>query len=173
MVEIRSIIRNFKGRMVDYRVRVDGENDLIGRFMDNLQTEVLEIEFMEFSHGFKTISDLDFTELLLRYTDFDRNTKKSIVRRVKKMTSETNVCPKEKTIDRHFHQEIFVLFRRRIQGITFEQFKQFFAFLNNLEEFNIAMRFHQLSNKPISQGKTIGFVQREELFVLQRNFNER
>lgn len=59
--------------------------------MDNLQSEVLEIEFMEFSHGFKTISDLDFTELLLRYTDFDRNTKKSVLRRVKKTTNETNV----------------------------------------------------------------------------------
>ncbi|CAF4224099.1 unnamed protein product, partial [Rotaria sordida] len=39
--------------------------------------------------------------------------------------------------------------------ITFEQFKQFFAFLNNLEEFSVAMRFHQLSNKPISQGEYI------------------
>ena len=47
------------------------------------------------------------------------------------------------------------------QGITFEQFKHFFAFLNNLEEFSIAMRFHQLSNKPISQGK--------ELLVLTEN----
>ncbi|CAF5136922.1 unnamed protein product, partial [Rotaria sp. Silwood1] len=26
------------------------------RFMENLQTEVLELEFTEFSHGFKTIS---------------------------------------------------------------------------------------------------------------------
>jgi hypothetical protein len=41
------------------------------------------------------------------------------------------------------------------QGITFEQFKHFFSFLNNLEEFSIAMRFHQLSNKPISQGKNL------------------
>lgn len=59
--------------------------------MDNLQTEVLEIEFTEFSHGFKTISDLDFAEILLRYTDFDRDTKKSILRRVKKTATEANV----------------------------------------------------------------------------------
>lgn len=61
------------------------------RFMDNLQTEVLEIEFTEFSHGFKTISDLDFAEILLRYTDFDRDTKKSILRRVKKTATEASV----------------------------------------------------------------------------------
>ena len=59
--------------------------------MDNLQTEVLEIEFTEFSHGFKTISDLDFAEILLRYTDFDRETKKLILRRVKKTATEANV----------------------------------------------------------------------------------
>lgn len=59
--------------------------------MDNLQTEVLEIEFTEFSHGFKTISDLDFAEILLRYTDFDRDTKKSILRRVKKTATEASV----------------------------------------------------------------------------------
>ncbi|CAF3161113.1 unnamed protein product [Rotaria sp. Silwood2] len=96
--------------------------------MENLQTEVLEIEFTGFSHSFKTISDLDFAEILLRYTDFDRNTKKFILKRVKRLTDHSD-------------------------GITFEQFKHFFEFLNNLEEFSIAMRFHQLSNKPISQGE--------------------
>ncbi|CAF3704603.1 unnamed protein product [Adineta steineri] len=98
------------------------------RFMENLQLEVLEIEFNEFSHGFKTISDLDFTEILLRYTDFDRDTKRIILKKVKKTASDAN-------------------------GITFDQYKQFFTFLNNLEEFSIAMRFHQLSNKPISQAE--------------------
>ncbi len=59
--------------------------------MENFQTEVLEIEFTEFSHGFKTISELDFTEILLRYTAFDRNTKKSILKKVKKTSVEPNV----------------------------------------------------------------------------------
>ncbi len=53
--------------------------------------EVLEIEFTEFSHGFKTISELDFTEILLRYTAFDRDTKKSILKKVKKTSVEPNV----------------------------------------------------------------------------------
>jgi hypothetical protein len=59
--------------------------------MENFQTEILEIEFTEFSHGFKTISDLDFAEILLRYADFDRETKKSILKKVKKTIDEPNV----------------------------------------------------------------------------------
>lgn len=38
------------------------------RFMENLQTEVLEIEFHEFSRGLVTISEVDFAKILLRYT---------------------------------------------------------------------------------------------------------
>jgi hypothetical protein len=59
--------------------------------MENLQTEVLEIEFTEFSHGFKTISDLDFAEILLRYTEFDRETKKTILKRVKRTSNQPHV----------------------------------------------------------------------------------
>ncbi|CAF3945163.1 unnamed protein product [Rotaria sp. Silwood2] len=112
--------------------------------MENLQTEVLEIEFTGFSHSFKTISDLDFAEILLRYTDFDRNTKKFILKRVKRLTDHSD-------------------------GITFEQFKHFFEFLNNLEEFSIAMRFHQLSNKPISQAEFQRAVKISTGFELEPN----
>jgi len=59
--------------------------------MENFQTEILEIEFTEFSHGFKTISDLDFAEILLRYADFDRETKKSILKKVKKTIDQPDV----------------------------------------------------------------------------------
>lgn len=38
------------------------------RFMENLQHEVLELEFHEFSKGHDTISELDFAKILLRYT---------------------------------------------------------------------------------------------------------
>ncbi|CAF3582239.1 unnamed protein product [Rotaria sordida] len=98
------------------------------RFMENLQMEILEIEFNEYSHGFKTISDLSFTEILLRYTNFDHDTKKFIFEKVKKHSDQRNT-------------------------ITFEQFKQFSTFLNNLEDFGIVMYFHKLSNKPISQAE--------------------
>jgi hypothetical protein len=59
--------------------------------MENFQKEILEIEFSEFSHGFKTISDLDFAEILLRYTYLDRDTKKLILKKVKKSSDISNV----------------------------------------------------------------------------------
>lgn len=112
--------------------------------MENFQNEILEIEFNEFSHGFKTISDLDFAEILLRYTDFDRETKKSIIKKVKKTAHQST-------------------------GITFDQFRKFSEFLNNLEEFNIAMRFHQLSDKPISQAEFQRAVKISTGFELDEN----
>lgn len=39
--------------------------------MDDLQTEVLELEFHEFSKGKNTISESDFARILLRYTHLD------------------------------------------------------------------------------------------------------
>lgn len=41
---------------------------MYSRFMENLQTEVLEIEFNEFSKGLPAITELDFAKILLRYT---------------------------------------------------------------------------------------------------------
>lgn len=41
------------------------------KFMQNLQTEVLELEFSEFSKGLPTISEVDFAKILLRYTYLD------------------------------------------------------------------------------------------------------
>lgn len=53
----------------------DGKNELkyedFTRFMENLQHEVLELEFHEFSKGHDTISELDFAKILLRYTQLD------------------------------------------------------------------------------------------------------
>ncbi|UJR33250.1 hypothetical protein I4U23_020705 [Adineta vaga] len=97
-------------------------------FIENFQQEILEIEFNQFSHGFKTITDSDFTEMLLRYTNFPTEMKKFILKRVAKTSDEQS-------------------------AITFDEYKQFSSFLKNLEEFNVAMRFHKLSNKPISQAE--------------------
>ena len=37
------------------------------KFMDNLQTEVLQMEYHEFSKGAKTITEVDFARILLRH----------------------------------------------------------------------------------------------------------
>jgi hypothetical protein len=38
------------------------------------------------------------------------------------------------------------------KGITFEEFRVFCQFLNNLEDFAIAMRMYTLADHPISKG---------------------
>ena len=50
--------------------------------MEDLQREVLEIEFNEFSKGMSKISPIEFAEIILRYTDFDREKKIKMIRRL-------------------------------------------------------------------------------------------
>ncbi|XP_059371550.1 calcium uptake protein 3, mitochondrial isoform X2 [Carassius carassius] len=94
------------------------------RFMDNLQTEVLEIEFVGYSKGMTTISEEDFARILLRYTTVENIT--GYLENVRQS------IPDEK-------------------GISFEEFRTFFQFLNNLEDFTIAMQMYNYANRPIGQ----------------------
>ncbi|XP_062379668.1 calcium uptake protein 3, mitochondrial isoform X6 [Sardina pilchardus] len=94
------------------------------RFMDNLQTEVLEIEFLTYSKGMTTISEEDFARILLRYTTVDN---------ISSYLDNVRQCiPDEK-------------------GITFEEFRSFFQFLNNLEDFTIAMQMYNFASRSIGQ----------------------
>ncbi|XP_072857417.2 calcium uptake protein 3, mitochondrial isoform X2 [Pogona vitticeps] len=94
------------------------------RFMDNLQTEVLEIEFLSYSNGMNTISEEDFAHILLRYTNVENTS--SYLENVR------SSMPEE-------------------QGITFDEFRSFFQFLNNLEDFAIAMQMYNFANRSIGQ----------------------
>ncbi|XP_059377381.1 calcium uptake protein 3, mitochondrial-like isoform X6 [Carassius carassius] len=94
------------------------------RFMDNLQTELLEIEFLSYSKGMTTISEEDFARILLRYTTVENIT--GYLENVRQS------IPDEK-------------------GIMFEEFRSFFQFLNNLEDFAIAMQMYNFANRPIGQ----------------------
>ncbi|KAG1949001.1 calcium uptake protein 3, mitochondrial [Pimephales promelas] len=94
------------------------------RFMDNLQTEMLEIEFLTYSKGMTTISEEDFARILLRYTN---------VEDIRSYLENVRQCiPDEK-------------------GITFEEFRSFFQFLNNLEDFAIAMQMYNFACRSIGQ----------------------
>ncbi|XP_012162091.1 calcium uptake protein 3, mitochondrial isoform X5 [Ceratitis capitata] len=98
------------------------------KFMDNLQTEVLELEFNEFSKGNVAITENDFAKILLRYTY---------------LNAEEYDAYLERLMDR-------VKVER---GITFEEFRDFCRFLNNLEDFAIAMRMYTLADRAISQSE--------------------
>ncbi|XP_055364076.1 calcium uptake protein 3, mitochondrial isoform X8 [Betta splendens] len=95
------------------------------RFMDNLQTEVLEIEFLTYSKGMTTISEEDFARILLRFTNVDN---------ISAYLENVRQCiPDEK------------------EGITFDEFRSFFQFLNNLEDFAIAMQMYNFAARSIGQ----------------------
>ncbi|XP_030373464.1 calcium uptake protein 3, mitochondrial isoform X8 [Scaptodrosophila lebanonensis] len=96
------------------------------RFMDNLQTEVLELEFHEFSKGNSVISELDFAKILLRYTYL--------------ATDEYDVFL-ERLLSRI----------KDDKGISFNDFRDFCHFLNNLDDFTIAMRMYTLADRAISK----------------------
>jgi hypothetical protein len=51
--------------------------------MSNLQSEVIELEFLEFSRGMRTISEEDFARILLRYTNLDKEEIGQCMERVK------------------------------------------------------------------------------------------
>nr|KAG5706198.1 hypothetical protein BaRGS_019525 [Batillaria attramentaria] len=96
------------------------------KFMANLQSEVIELEFLEFSRGLSTISEVDFAKILLRYTNLDRG--------------EINEC-----LDR---------VRSRIpeeKGISFEEFRQFCQFLNSLDDFSLTMKMYTYAQQSVSQ----------------------
>ena len=65
------------------------------RFMDNLQTEVLEIEFLSYSNGMNTISEEDFAHILLRYTNVENT---SVF-----LENVRYSIPEEKVSDPHFY----------------------------------------------------------------------
>ncbi|KAM9850122.1 LOW QUALITY PROTEIN: calcium uptake protein 3, mitochondrial [Aulostomus maculatus] len=93
-------------------------------FMDNLQTELLEIEFLSFSKGMPTISEEDFAQILLCYTNMD-DVSGYLENMCHSMSNE--------------------------KGIVFEEFRSFFQFLNNLEDFTIPMQMYNFANHSTGQ----------------------
>ncbi|XP_055853176.1 calcium uptake protein 3, mitochondrial isoform X4 [Episyrphus balteatus] len=113
---------HFFGRKGNQDLNYDG----FYKFMDNLQTEVLELEFSEFSKGNPAITEVDFAKILLRYTYLD--------------TDEYDMFL-ERLLDRVKDEK----------GIMFHEFKDFCRFLNNLDDFTIAMRMYTLADRSISK----------------------
>ncbi|XP_052673021.1 calcium uptake protein 3, mitochondrial-like isoform X2 [Crassostrea angulata] len=95
-------------------------------FMENLQSEVIELEFLEFSRGLATISEEDFARILLRYTMLDSSNIEECIKRVRSRT------PSEK-------------------GVSFEEFRKFCQFLNTLDDFSIAMKMYTYADQAVSK----------------------
>lgn len=67
-------------------------------FMENLQSEVIELEFLEFSRGLATISEEDFARILLRYTMLDSSNIEECIKRVRSRTPSEKVRPYNLTL---------------------------------------------------------------------------
>ncbi|XP_051979195.1 calcium uptake protein 2, mitochondrial-like [Xyrauchen texanus] len=92
------------------------------RFMEDLQAEVQEMEFLQFSKGMKTMRREDFAEWLLHFTNEEDN------------------------------EAYWENMRKRIpagQNITFDEFKAFCLFTNHLEDFSLSVKMISDASKPI------------------------
>ncbi|VDM57889.1 unnamed protein product [Angiostrongylus costaricensis] len=96
------------------------------QFYKNLQEEIMEIEFHEFSRGKPTISPVDFARLVLRYTIINKDDYHTYINRVKERTPQDD------------------------KGITLSEWARFSVFLNNLEEFATAVRLYTNADIPVS-----------------------
>ncbi|XP_009888946.1 PREDICTED: calcium uptake protein 2, mitochondrial [Charadrius vociferus] len=96
------------------------------RFMENLQTEVQEMEFIKFSKGLNVMRKEDFAEWLLYFTD-----------------EENNEIYWQNVKDRIEAGE----------NIGLEEFKTFCKFTNNLEDFSIAMQMFTVANRPVKRAE--------------------
>ncbi|KAM9729029.1 calcium uptake protein 2, mitochondrial isoform 2-T2 [Menidia menidia] len=96
------------------------------RFMEDLQAEVQEMEFLQFSKGMDTMRREDFAEWLLHYTNEEDN------------------------------EVYWENMRKKIpagQSITFDEFKAFCLFTNNLEDFAFSMKMVTEANRPVGMAQ--------------------
>ncbi|XP_015354819.1 calcium uptake protein 2, mitochondrial isoform X4 [Marmota marmota marmota] len=97
------------------------------RFTENLQTEIQEMEFLQFSKGLSFMRKEDFAEWLLFFTN----------------TENKDVYWKN--------------VRERLsagESISLDEFKSFCHFTTHLEDFAIAMQMFSLANRPVRLGAT-------------------
>ncbi|KHN80279.1 Calcium uptake protein 3, mitochondrial, partial [Toxocara canis] len=111
-------------------------------FYTNLQKEIMDVEFHEFSRGKSEISPIDFARLILRYSIVRHDDYAKYIKRVSERTMPGD------------------------QGITLEQFEKFSLFLNNLEEFTAAVRLYAAAEIPVSQSEFIHAVRASTSYEL-------
>ncbi len=109
----------FFGKRGDGELRFDD----FKRFMDNLQTEVLQMEYNEFAKGTATISEMDFARILLRYTFLNVDEHDATLSRLGLRLDAEVAASEDGSL--------------ALKGITFEEFKDFCLFLNNLDDFTV------------------------------------
>ncbi|KAF7271360.1 hypothetical protein GWI33_015716 [Rhynchophorus ferrugineus] len=97
-------------------------------FQEKLQKEILSLEFQrKHPDDNGKITEADFTELLLAYAGYPQKKKGRMLKRVKKT------------------------FRDRSQGISKQDYLNFFHFLNNINDVDTALTFYHIAGASIDQ----------------------
>ncbi|XP_031574950.1 calcium uptake protein 1, mitochondrial-like [Actinia tenebrosa] len=107
----------------------NGEEKLTGQkfieFQKKLQSEVMYLEFLSYDPENGRITERQFADMLLTYSNFHEKKKQQILKRVKKA------------------------FKDNPEGVTFQNYLNFFHFLRNISEAEVALSFHNAANKAI------------------------
>uniref|UniRef100_A0A0X3PRV3 Calcium uptake protein 2 n=3 Tax=Schistocephalus solidus TaxID=70667 RepID=A0A0X3PRV3_SCHSO len=109
-------------------------------FVENLQNEVLEIEFLRETSNRPTMSPAQFAHILLHHTKLPESCYENFITRLKRLSPDLE--------------------------IDLSDYKKFFHFLNHLRDFQLAMKMYMLANKAISSfefGRAIKACTGEEL----------
>lgn len=95
-------------------------------FQRKLQQEVMLLEFHSYDLQDGRIKEWEFADMLLTYSSFQEKKKQRILRKVKKS------------------------FKCDSQGIAFKDYLDFFSFMRNISEADMALSFHNAAGKAIN-----------------------
>uniref|UniRef100_T2M6K5 Calcium uptake protein 1,mitochondrial n=1 Tax=Hydra vulgaris TaxID=6087 RepID=T2M6K5_HYDVU len=130
-----SILNNHvSSELKTYFFGKDGLKKLtVDRFIEfkmKLQKEVMLLEFQMFGSKDGVISENKFTEMLLTYAYFDKAKHSKILKKIKKMYGEGS---------------------GKNEGLLFEDYLDFYQFLLNLRDVEMALSFHTVSGQTIDK----------------------
>ncbi|CAH1246099.1 MICU1 [Branchiostoma lanceolatum] len=120
-----ALARYFFGEEMDQTLTVDK----FLSFQSQLQHEILRIEFERYDPDDGKISVRDFCDVMLTYAGLSDNRKKKMMARVKKYFKEKE--------------------DEEVPGVTFEDYKNFFQVLKNINDVDTALTFYHVAGASI------------------------
>ncbi|KAL4240785.1 Calcium uptake protein 1 [Mactra antiquata] len=128
-----SVVKEISSALTTYFFGSDGKKKLTAQefiaFQTDLQREVLKLEFNRYEPVDGRISEKDFASMLLTYAGFPDKKKTIMIRRVKKAYKDSEAA----------------------KGISFEEYENFWKFLQNITDVDTALSFYHLAGVSIDQ----------------------
>ncbi|XP_052263436.1 calcium uptake protein 1, mitochondrial-like isoform X2 [Dreissena polymorpha] len=128
-----NVVKEIGSALTTYFFRADNSKKLTVQqfitFQEELQREVLRLEFQRYDPEDGKITEKDFASLLLTYAGFPDKKKALMIRRVKKAYKE----------------------EENAKGITFQEYENFWKFLQNITDVDTALSFYHLAGVSIDQ----------------------